>query len=427
MRPIKIHINRLGLIRDANIELSPLMVFSGESGLGKSYVAILCHYFFHVLLNEKRLSSFIKNQYASLSVDFFDPSQNIPDNGDALTISKSDLENWLAEDAINYLGYMLGCGEMDADISVKLPDVIGSDITFTYERELVGIDNNEDLYWKLSVMHLSYRFRQLGIQDESPYSFLLRYALIAELFDSNFKALTIDFTFPPSRGSFFTETIIPQTGLFKSFSDGMRLLEMADEIPDNVSEDCKQLLQSLMDGDVAKTGEKYVYHTHGDDLPITAAASSVREMAPLQLLIKKRDIKTVAVLIEEPEAHLHPLKQRMIADAIVAMAKYGAMLQITTHSDYFLRRINDLVRLYIIRQKKNDIEYQTLCDELDHNPELTLDPQILTAYYLVRNEDESVSVVRQDISNGIPFDTLNEINGKPMMNSAKLYELSLDD
>ena len=61
MRPIKIHINRLGLIRDADIELSPLMVFSGESGLGKSYVAILCHYFFHVLLNEKRLSSFIKN------------------------------------------------------------------------------------------------------------------------------------------------------------------------------------------------------------------------------------------------------------------------------------------------------------------------------------------------------------------------------
>lgn len=427
MRPIKIHINRLGLIRDADIELSPLMVFSGESGLGKSYVAILCHYFFHVLLNEKRLSSFIKNQYASLSVDFFDQSKDIPDSGVALTFSKSDLENWLAEDAINYLGYMLGCGEMNADISVNLPDVIAPDITFTYERELVGIDNNEDLYWKLSVMHLTYRFRQLGIQDESPYSFVLRFALIAELFDSDFKALTIDFTFPPSRGSFFTETIIPQTGLFKSFTDGMRLLEMADEIPDNVSEDCKQLLQSLMDGDVAKTGEKYVYHTHGDDLPITAAASSVREMAPLQLLIKKRDIKTVAVLIEEPEAHLHPLKQRMIADAIVAMAKYGAMMQITTHSDYFLRRINDLVRLYIIRQKKNDIEYQTLCDELDHNPELTLDPQILTAYYLVRNEDESVSVVRQDISNGIPFDTLNEINGKPMMNSAKLYELSLDD
>ena len=207
----------------------------------------------------------------------------------------------------------------------------------------------------------------------------------------------------------------------------MRLLEMADEIPDNVSEDCKQLFQSLMDGDVAKTGEKYVYHTHGDDLPITAAASSVKEMAPLQLLIKKRDIKTVAVLIEEPEAHLHPLKQRMIADAIVAMAKYGAMMQITTHSDFFLRRINDLVRLHAIRQKKNAIEYQLLCDELELNPDLTLDPEILTAYYLERNDDGSVSVLRQDVGNGIPFDTLREINGKPLTNSAKLYELSLDD
>ena len=117
----------------------------------------------------------------------------------------------------------------------------------------------------------------------------------------------------------------------------------------------------------------------------------------------------------------------MIADAIVAMAKYGAMMQITTHSDFFLRRINDLVRLHAIRQKKNAIEYQLLCDELELNPDLTLDPEILTAYYLERNDDGSVSVLRQDVGNGIPFDTLREINGKPLTNSAKLYELSLDD
>lgn len=427
MRPIKLHINRLGLIRDADIELSPLMVFSGESGLGKSYVAILCHYFFHVLLNEKRLSSFIKNQYATKSVDFFNPSQEIQDRGEALSISKKDLEDWLAVDAIQYLSYMLGCGEMKASISVQLPDVIGSDITFTYERELMGIDNNEDLYWKLSVMHLTYRFRQLGIQDESPYSYVLRFALIAELFDSDYKSLTMALTLPPSRGSFFTERIDPQTGLFKNFIESMRILESADEIPDTISEDCVNLFQSLMDGNVNKSGEKYVYHTHGDDLPITAAASSVREMAPLQLLIKKRDIKTVAVLIEEPEAHLHPLKQRMIADAIVAMAKYGAMMQITTHSDYFLRRINDLVRLDIIRKKKDSLEYESLCKEMGLNPELTLNSDILKAYFLERDETGYVNILHQDVENGIPFDTLKAVNGKPLTDSAKLYDLSLEN
>lgn len=427
MKPIKLHIKRLGLIRDANIELSPLMIFSGESGLGKSYVAILCHYFFHVWLNEKRLSSFIKNQFATQSIDFFDSSQKIQDSGIALTFSKSELEQWLAEDAIQYLCFMLGVPSINAEISVKLPDVIGHKITFAYERELMGIDNNEDLYWKLSVLHLTYRFRQLGIQDESPYSYVLRFALIAELFDSDYKSLTMSFTLPTSRGAFFTEKIIPTTGLFRNFIDNMDMLGSADEIPDVVSDDCVNLFNALMDGDVHKSGEKYVYHTHGDDLPITAAASSVKEMAPLQLLIKKRDIKTVAVLIEEPEAHLHPLKQRMIADAIVAMAKYGAMLQITTHSDYFLRRINDLVRLHTLHERMSEMEYESLCSEMELNPALTLDSKILSAYFLERDSNGLVQVLRQDVGNGIPFDTLKVVNGKPLEDSAKLYELSLDD
>ena len=427
MKTIRLHIKRLGLIRNSIVEISPLMIFSGESGLGKSYVAILCHYFFHVWINEKRLSSFIKSQYATQSIDFFNPPQNIEDSGVALSFGKKDLEDWLAKDAIQYLVYMLGCGEMDAEISVQLPDDIGTDIIFKYERELTGINNNEDLYWKLSVMHLTSRFRQLGIQDESPYSYVLRYALIAELFDADFTALTMTLTLPPSRGSYFTEEITPKTGLFKNFIEGMRVLESTSEIQEDISTDCVNLFQSLMEGNVRKDGDKYVYRTHGDDLPITAAASSIREMAPLQLLITKRNIEKTAVLIEEPEAHLHPLKQRLIADAIVAMAKFGAMMQITTHSDYFLRRINDLVRLHRIRQKKNVIEYQSLCDELNLDPELTLNPEIIAAYYLERKEDGSVSILRQNVSNGIPFDTLKEINGKPLTDSTKLFEISLED
>ena len=61
MKPIKIHIDRLGLVRDADITITPMMVFSGESGIGKSYVAILCHYFFYVWLSPKRLDTFLKN------------------------------------------------------------------------------------------------------------------------------------------------------------------------------------------------------------------------------------------------------------------------------------------------------------------------------------------------------------------------------
>jgi predicted ATPase len=56
MKTIKIHINRLGAVRNSVVELKPLMIFSGESGLGKSYVAILVHYFYKVLA-ETRLQA----------------------------------------------------------------------------------------------------------------------------------------------------------------------------------------------------------------------------------------------------------------------------------------------------------------------------------------------------------------------------------
>lgn len=49
MEGITIHINRLGAIRDSVVKLKPIMIFSGESGLGKSYMAMLCHYVFIVL------------------------------------------------------------------------------------------------------------------------------------------------------------------------------------------------------------------------------------------------------------------------------------------------------------------------------------------------------------------------------------------
>lgn len=427
MRPIKIHIKRLGLIKDSNLEISPLMIFSGESGLGKSYVAILCHYFFSVWLNEKRLDSFIRKYYAVESIDFFDTTTTLADSGIALELKKTDLEQWLAENAIEYLSYMLGCDKVNAEISINLPPEIADTIVFQYDRELMGIDKNEDLYWKLSVMHLTYRFRQLGIKDESPYSYVLRFAMIAELFGSDYMALTMAAVLPPSRGSFFTEDITPKTGLFITFADTMKGLEQANEIPDVISEDCVRLYQSLMDGQVKKNGDKYTYTTnHGDIIPITAAASSVREMAPLQLLVTKRDIKKIAVLIEEPESHLHPLKQRLIADAVVAMATNGAMMQITTHSDYFLRRINDLLRLHIIKRRKSDVEYKELCKELDLEPTLTLDPDLLAAYYLERQQNGDVRIIHQNTSNGIPFDTLREINGKPLTDSAKLYEIALD-
>lgn len=428
MKSIKLHINKLGLVRDADLEITPLMVFSGESGLGKSYVAMLCHYFFYVLLDSKtkRLDSFFRSIQNERGVNFFVDNRSLPDKGEALTISKQELEEWLAKDAVAYLGYMIGHEDLSADVTVTLPSSIPSTITFSFEQELVGLNNAEEIYNKLGVLQLTYRFKKLGIQDESPYAYVLRYAIISELF-GNFKNLDYSFVLPPSRGSYMSEELIAKTGLYKSFVNGMKDLEQVQEVPDSVSANLVQLLQTVLDGDVKRTNDRYVYITHGEPLPISAAASSVREIAPLQQMIYKRDISKAAVLLEEPEAHLHPVKQRMMADIIATMILGGAKMQITTHSDYYLRRINDLMRLHILKTNISEEEYSAFCSEHGFNPNLTIDPSVVSAYYLERDSDGFVTVKKQNSFKGIPFDTFKTVNGKPLEDSALLYELTADD
>ena len=104
MKCIKIRINQLGRVRDSEILVSPLMVFSGESGLGKSYLALLCHYFFELLINTSRLNHF----FVDNNIDFNVLSKDFNDAGTALEIKKLDLEAWMAKDAILYLRYMMG-------------------------------------------------------------------------------------------------------------------------------------------------------------------------------------------------------------------------------------------------------------------------------------------------------------------------------
>lgn len=428
MKSIKFHINKLGLIRDADIEITPMMVFSGESGFGKSYVAMLCHYFFYVWLDSKstRLDKFFKSFQNERGINFFDEKSALPDNGEALAITKHELEEWLAKDAITYLGYMIGHDAIQADIQVTLPETIPAIISFSFEQEMIGLNNAEDIYNKLGVLHLSYRFRKLGIQDESPYAYILRYAIISELF-GDFHNLNYSFVLPPSRGSYMSEELVAKTGMYKSFVQGMKDLEQAQEIQDTVSVELVQLLQTVLDGDVKRSGDQYIYITHGETLPISAAASSVREIAPLQQMITKRDISKAAILIEEPEAHLHPLKQRMMADIIATMAIGGANMQITTHSDYYIRRLNDLMRLHLLRTVMGTEEFANFCHEHGFIPDLTLDPNLLSAYYLERGDDGMVSVVKQNSFKGIPFDTFKAVNGKPLQDSSLLYELTADD
>lgn len=399
MKCIKVRIDQLGRIRDSEILVSPLMVFSGESGLGKSYLALLCHYFFELLINTSRLNHF----FVDNNIDFNVLSKDFNDAGTALEIKKQDLEAWMAKDAILYLRYMLGYDGISGQIEITLPESVPDTMVFTYKKELTGLVDEEEIYTILSLGNLRFRIQEKTQFDESPFAFLLRFVLIDYIF-GNYQMLDSTFVLPPSRGPILTEQIIPTTGMYSEFLNDMAGLNRIKPRPDTASEIVLKLFRTILEGEVNKEETTYIYTTNDASMPVSAAAASIREIAPLQILAKKQDVSRCAILVEEPEAHLHPLKQRMMADIIGALSHNGAIMQITTHSDYFLRRLNELIMFAKAKKTTDDPDkLRTLSEKVNIVEDMSIDESIIGAYLLRKQADNTSIAVKQDISNGIPF------------------------
>lgn len=399
MKCIKVRIDQLGRIRDSEILVSPLMVFSGESGLGKSYLALLCHYFFELLINTSRLNHF----FVDNNIDFNILSKDFKDVGTALEIKKQDLETWMAKDAILYLRYMLGYDGISGQIEITLPESVPDTMAFTYKNELTGLVDKEEIYTILSLGNLRFRIQEKTQFDESPFAFLLRFVLIDYIF-GNYQKLDSTFVLPPSRGPILTEQIIPTTGMYSEFLSDMAGLNRIKPRPDTASEIVLKLFRTILEGEVDKEETTYIYTTNDASMPVSAAAASIREIAPLQILAKKQDVSRCAILVEEPEAHLHPLKQRMMADIIGALSHNGTIMQITTHSDYFLRRLNELIMFAKAKKTTDDPDkLRTLSEKVNIVEDMSIDESIIGAYLLRKQADNTSIAVKQDISNGIPF------------------------
>lgn len=399
LKDIVYTINKLGAIRNAELTMNQFMLFSGDSGLGKSYLAVLSNYIFQVMVSPDRLGRFLSEKGYSLN----QLRKQLGTSGEAFRISRNELEAWMSKDAVEYLKYMFNAEGLTAEISISLP--ISDDLVFNYKKESEGIVDAEDNYLIFSVNDdLSYRIKNEdeSVGRESALSYLLRFYLVHVIL-GNYQNLRYNFILPPSRGALLTEMITPYTGLYAAFVEGLERAKAALPVPEDQNSRVSKEFEKILDGEVYrdKLSGGYLYKTDGVTIPISAAASSIRELAPLSLLVKRFNMAYSSLLFEEPEAHLHSLKQRMVADLISLLVANQTCIQMTTHSDYLLRRLNELVMV-----NKIVADRQISAQKKKGLPKgLALNPDAIGAYYLKRREDRSVEVIKQNVDDGIGFDS----------------------
>lgn len=78
-------------------------------------------------------------------------------------------------------------------------------------------------------------------------------------------------------------------------------------------------------------------------LPLSQSSSMVSELAPLVLFLRSGVKPGDMLIIEEPEAHLHPGAQADMAVILARLVRAGVRVIVTTHSDWLLQEIGNLV------------------------------------------------------------------------------------
>ncbi len=81
------------------------------------------------------------------------------------------------------------------------------------------------------------------------------------------------------------------------------------------------------------------------NLPLTRASSMVSELAPVALYLRHLVQPGDVLIIEEPESHLHPAMQVAFTRELAAAVRAGIRVIVTTHSEWLLEELANLVRL----------------------------------------------------------------------------------
>lgn len=387
---IKILIHKLGRIENAEIETKPFMVFTGDSGLGKSYTAFLIDYLYNVIASD-RIKFFVRERMKSMSKD---------DLKKGFSFKFGELRQWMRNDVSQYLGYLLGNESFKCDVEYVFE--LDDDTTFNLSVEYEG------KYIRLSIGKKNVFFPKEYEDWEDMYRSTINACLCVKLLHrQDLKPILL----PPARAAFVGTKSAESIGMYSGKL--IPLLNRLSNAPEHRSADSElfnSAIQQLTGGKlIVRDGQIFLSMNAGRNrIPISAAASSIKELTPLLRILQTADyIDNYSILFEEPEAHVHPMNQNVLADLIVSLCRRGMQFQITTHSDYLLSRFNQLIRFGRLWET-NKKRFDALCKNNQMSANLYLLPDEVGAYYFFVDKG-SVSIKYQDATNGIPFTTFHEI------------------
>ena len=179
-----------------------------------------------------------------------------------------------------------------------------------------------------------------------------------------------------------------------------------------LSADAISLLRNIVGGyyKVEEDVIKFISNKRGKnryEIPLYLASSLVCGMPGLYFYLKHSAEKGDLLIIDEPESYLSPCNQMLITRLLALCVNGGVKVLITTHSDYIVKEINNLIMLHRNFEAKQEfLKKYKKYTEKDH-----LDPDSVRAYVCEEGGLSQCDIDERGIKEMSVFDdAINDIN-----------------
>ena len=369
-----LHVEGLGKIEKADIRIAPLMLFVGDNNSGKSYlmsllwgILTLGKEIFPVKESEAKSYKLCEqwiteNQNRDIELTKSDEKMFVRWFNDLLESKKKALVESIFNHSMEIGKIQITDYHRNEPLEIHWKENADR---YSFKKNTITLTTRETytkddylkmliyICWNLlmegiaaPVFAPAARGRRLGEPIYFPASrtgFMLTYPrLIETTVDHSFRNPTVKLIEEQAAESYLS---LPHT-------DFLQLILQFDSSKSSKKENrlVTFIEEHLLNGNISATKKikmpiiHYTPNANKRSLPLYVSSSTVSEISPLVLLLIS-NINYNVIIIEEPEGHLHPEFQWLIARVLIKLVNSGKQVWITTHSDTVLQHINNMIKL----------------------------------------------------------------------------------
>ena len=387
---VEISVRNFGPIAEADLDLRPLTVFVGPSNTGKTYLSVLIYALQRVfedfldfpslyisrllghglrydLTDRETLLAVLDKLNSDQPFKFSDLPKAVREQAQSklrnLEVDGDDLETELKRcfdlGSVSELTRLSINQNDEAAVSLMVSEEhqnlwffkIGtskSKITMDGEINQSTIIFSEDWFPSIRRIDLAYlneRFVQRRINTGTPYYLPAARSGIMQIHRVIASSLVARST---RAGLDTSETL---SAVMADFLEELILYREQIRSENTINRIADALESDVLEGQIimkpSPTGyPEFLYRPQGieQDMRLTRSSSMVSELAPLVLYLRSLVRPGDTLIIEEPEAHLHPAAQTQMAATLARLVRAGVRVLVTTHSDFMLQEIGNLIR-----------------------------------------------------------------------------------